>query len=78
MAPTAQPSLLRGSCSRAGIRPQTVRAMARGTARLIGGVPFTGLSGLHTLLKLGCRLGQGFLLSKPFQTEQLNHRLQAA
>ena len=32
----------------------------------------------HTLLNLGCRLGQGFLFSKPIQAEQLDHLLKAA
>jgi len=32
----------------------------------------------HTLLNLGCRLGQGFLFSKPIEAEQLDHLLKAA
>ena len=32
----------------------------------------------HTLLNLGCRLGQGFLFSKPIQAEQLDQLLKAA
>lgn len=32
----------------------------------------------QTLLNLGCRIGQGFLFSKPIQAEQLVHLLKAA
>jgi EAL domain-containing protein (putative c-di-GMP-specific phosphodiesterase class I)/GGDEF domain-containing protein len=32
----------------------------------------------HALLNLGCRLGQGFLFSKPIQAEQLDQLLKAA
>jgi len=32
----------------------------------------------QTLLNLGCRLGQGFLFSKPIQAEQLDQLLKAA
>jgi hypothetical protein len=37
------------------------------------GIGYSGLQRHHTSPELGCRLGQGILLSKPFQAEQLDH-----
>ena len=37
------------------------------------GIGYSGLQRHHTPPELGCRLGQGILLSKPLQAEQLDH-----
>jgi hypothetical protein len=42
------------------------------------GIGYSGLQRHHTPPELGCRLGQGILLSKPFQAEQLDNLLKAA